>query len=383
MKPFSTFKFFKENKRKGLLTFIVLILSVCAVSLITVLINSIYETCNDTIMRPFTNFSLVSKATGQFFISPSITKKLKNNGNIERLITCDIDETSINLAIGGNTDVPGIFAGKKDVAFYIKKVGDYVMKGRLPNNKTDEIAVHWRVMNNKKWKIGQIVGSDKNSDEWLSGSYKIVGVLNGPNIAMVGTQTYRERQYIKNGLDIKKPICYAVFPKAGKLAAVNNMLGKLNKNDASVTTYNQLKKELDKNLGSINATLFAIILIVTIILSISVGALMYLIYLQRSDEFGILTAMGYRKGFIYRLISKEVLSLNIISWLAGLVFTYVVVRLLNQFVYIPQGNTVNFFTPTVFKYTLTIPIMVTIFSIFPILIKMRRQDPITIIERRD
>jgi hypothetical protein len=47
MKPLSALKFFKENKRKALVSFIVLIFTVCAISLITVLINSMTGTIKD------------------------------------------------------------------------------------------------------------------------------------------------------------------------------------------------------------------------------------------------------------------------------------------------------------------------------------------------
>jgi putative ABC transport system permease protein len=383
LKPFSALKYFKENKKKGLMTFIVLILSICAVSLITVLINSIFETCNNTLLTPFTKFSLASNVSGEFYLNQSVVDKLKADSDIDRLVPCDIDETSISLAIGGNTDVPGVFADKSDIDFFLDKNGDTLKEGRMPENNTNEIAVHWRVMANKHWKIGQEVGNDKDSDEWLTGTYKIVGTLDGPDIALVGTQTSRERQYMKNKLDLSKPIAYAIFPKDGKLEAVNKTLDGFDKSDAVINNYSQMKKIFDKSLSSLDTTMLAIILIVTLILSISVGALMYLIYLQRSDEFGILTAMGYRKGFIYRLIFKEVLSLDLIGWAVGIIFTYFVVDLLNSLVYIPQGTTLDFFTPKVFEYTLAIPLMVALFSILPILTKMRKQDPITIIERRD
>ena len=382
MKPFCALKFFKENKKKGLLTIIVLILSVCAVSIITVLINSIHETCDDTMLRPFMELSLVTKTTGQFYLDSSVADKLKSDSNIDRIISCDVDETSFYTTIG-NTQIFGIFADKSDINFILNKEGDSVKQGRMPEDKTNEIAVHWRIMSNKKWKIGQIVGSDKDSNEGLSGSYKIVGVLDGPTVAMVGTQSYRDKQYIKNGLDITKTIAYAVIPKVSKLTAVNKTLEKISKNNAEIVDYTQIKKDLDKFLSSINSILIAIILIVTIILSISVGSLMYLIYLQRSDEFGILIAMGYRKNFIYHLIFKEVLSLDIISWVAGIIFSYLAVQLLNELVYVPQGNILNFLNLTVFEYSLAIPLMVAIFSALPILMKMRKQDPITIIERRD
>jgi len=382
IKPFSALKFFKENKRKGLMTFVVLILSICAVSLITVLINSIHESYNDTVLKPFANYSIVGNTSHDIYLNQSVVDRLKSDSNIERLVPCDIDATNVSFSIGGGLTY-GVFADKSDIGYYLDKVNDTVEQGRLPENNSKEIAVHRRVMSNKNWEIGQTVGNEKNSDEMLSGAFKIVGILDGPSITFVGTQTNRQGQYVKNELDTTKPINYAVFPKAGKMGAVNEMLDKINVNDASVTTYSILKSQGEESFASIDNTLIAIILAVTIILSISISALMYLIYLQRSDEFGILLAMGYRKSFIYRLIFKEVLALNIISWSVGLLASYLVIQLLNFLIYNPQGSMLNLFSANVFENTIYIPVAAVLFSVLPILSKMRKQDPITIIEGRN
>jgi len=383
MKPFSTFKFFKENTRKGIVTFIVLILSICGISLITVIVNSIYDTVNSA-WEPFTKYSLVSKIDGDFYLNNSIVSSLKSSNNIEKLISCDISYTNISLGIGGgSSSMYGIFAEKSDIEYYLSEIGDSIKEGYLPQNNTNEIAVHWRVMSSKKWKLGQIVGSNVNSDENLAGSYKIVGILDGPALTLVGTQTSNEKKYNENGLKLNKPLCYAVFPKPGKLYSVNKSLDTLDKSKASVVDYSQIQKDMNESESSMNSTLLLIILIVVLILSISVGSLMYIVFLQRSNEFGILISIGYKRRFIYFLIFREILALNILSWITGMVITYFLVLFLNNTVYIPQGNILNFFNTRVFIYSLVVPIIVTLFSIPPIYLRMHKQDIITTIERRD
>ncbi|MEL4105586.1 ABC transporter permease [Oscillospiraceae bacterium WX1] len=382
MKPFSALKFIIENKRKGIMTFLVLILAVCAIALVTVLTDSIYESVDQTYLRQYKEFSIVYPAPGDLYLNASVVELLQKNTDIEKLVPCDAENTMISLAMG-NSSVTGIFAGQEDVSYYLGKIGDTLKDGRLPENGTNEIAVHWRVLANKHWEIGQSVGSDIDPDESLAGTYKIVGVLDGESIAFVGTQTNRERTYIKNNLDISKPVAYAVFPKEGKQDAVNRVIDGINRKDAGSETLTKMTTMINKQLASLNSTIVSLLLIMIIIISISSGALMYLVYLQRSDEFGILVAMGYRKGFIYRLILKEVLALDVLSWAVGFILAYFMVLLLNKAVYLPQGNVLNFFNIKVLVYTFCIPVMVAVFSILPIIMKLRRQDPITTIERRD
>jgi hypothetical protein len=83
------------------------------------------------------------------------------------------------------------------------------------------------------------------------------------------------------------------------------------------------------------------------------------------------------------LIIREVVSLAAISWVAGMALSFLMVYLLNVFVYNPNGNIIRMVGSDVYTNTLIVPIMVSLFSTFPILMKLRRWDPITIIERRD
>jgi putative ABC transport system permease protein len=386
MKPFSALKFFAENKKKGLMTFIVLIFTVCAVSLITTLINSIFDSVNETSMKLLENVSFVSYTSDTITGLPQdVVDKMKNNADIDKLVPVDdFAFTNITLAIGGNTSIPIDFSKKEDSEVVLKKIGDTVKEGRMPDTGKNEIAVHWKVMNNKGWKLDQTVGSEVNEEENLNGKYKIVGILDGPSVMGFGGNSYGLEKWKTNGI-IKNDsvLAYAVLPKEGKMDSVNKMLDGFDKKKVSVNTYTSLKKELDKSLGGLSTTMLAIIIIVVFILSVSIGTLMYLIYLQRSEEFGILSAMGYRRSFIRWLIIKEVISLNLIGWVAGTLFSMGVIALLNYYIYLPKGTPMGLFSMQSMLYTLIIPAMVTCFSLLPILTKLRHQDAITIIERRD
>lgn len=386
MKPFSALKFFAENKKKGLMTFLVLIFTVCAVALITTLINSIFDSVNETSMKLMENVSFVSYTSDTITGLPKdAVDQMKYSPNVDKLIPVDdFDYTSITLAIGGNTSIPIDFSKKEDSEEVLKRIGDTVKEGRMPDTDAKEIAVHWKVLNNKGWKLGQTVGSEVNEEENLAGKYKIVGILDGPSVMGFGGASYNREKWKNSGV-IKGDavLAYAVLPKQGKLDAVNKMLDGFDKKKLSVITYTSLKKEIDRSLSGLSTTMLSIIIIVVFILSISIGTLMYLIYLQRSEEFGILSAMGYRRSFIRRLIMKEVISLNLIGWAAGTLLSMGAIALLNNFIYLPKGTPMGLISIQSILYTLIIPLMVVCFSLLPILTKLHKQDPITIIERRD
>lgn len=382
MKPFTALKFFKENKRKATVSFVVLIFTVCAISLITTLINSLTGMVNAVNLKPFEYLSVVTSVDGEYYLKDSVVEKLEANKEIEKLLPVDIGFTTIKLSIGGNTSVPVSFLNKKGQQYIMDKIGDFIKEGRMPEDGTNEIAVHWRIMANKKWKIGDTVGSFKDSNESLGGEYKIVGTIDGPGIILFGAESYKQMQ-LASISKVDKPLAFLVFPKEGHRDSVNKFLNAFNRTQAGNYNYDEMKKMMDDIMAGLNSTIISIILIVIFILSISVGALMYVIYIQRSDEFGIMYAMGYRRKFINKMIAKEIMSLNFICWLAGLIFTYGVIMLLNRFVYNPKGDMLSMFSANVLLYTLFIPLMVGLFSILPIAIRLRKWDPVAVIERRE
>lgn len=295
-----------------------------------------------------------------------------------------MEYTSFDLAVGGNTSIPVIFASTADEREYLNVTGDKLTEGRLPDSNAGEIAVHWKIMNNKGWKLGDEIGSDVKDDEYLKGKYKIVGIMDGPSVTIVGGTSKQMVQYQKLGLYKNgQPLAYAVVPKDGQRDTVNELLGGFDKKEITVNTYDSMKKQLDSTLAGLSSMLTLIIIIVVFILSISIGALTYLIYTQRSDEFGILAAMGYRRSFTRNLIVKEILSLNLISWALGILLAIGMILLLNKLIYTPKGTPLTLISTSSVVYTLIIPLMVAIFSLLPILFKLRRQDAISIIERRD
>jgi hypothetical protein len=153
---------------------------------------------------------------GEFFLKDSVVQKLKANEDIEKLIPADIGNTSITLSIGGNTSVPVAFMDKKDTQMLLDKMEDKVIEGRLPENNKSEVAVHWRILANKKLKVGDSIGSFKDKDEWLNGEYKIVGKLDGPSVLFVGSESFKLKQ-LKESKEVIKPTGYLILPKEGRM----------------------------------------------------------------------------------------------------------------------------------------------------------------------
>lgn len=385
MKPLSPTKFFIENKKRTAVIVIILMLSVAVVSFITSLVTSIITDALNANLKPYEHSSSISRTSEELFIKDSVVEMVEAFPETEKVIAVMESYTMFQALMGGTSSPVYFITDEADLQQILQLNQLTVSEGRLPHGDIDqyEIILHENVLKNKNLKVGDDIGSDVQDDEWLSGNYRIVGSLKGDALIGFGNKSILAETYKSAGLDMDKPMALIVVPREGQLDQLNARLDQLDKNDVAVYNYSSLKRMIDSQIASMNILLPIIIFVVVFILSISVGALVYIIYMGRSDEFGILYAMGYRKAFIRNLILKELAALSVICWILGYFLSMGMIHLINYLVLASKGQTLYFFTATGLTNTLFIPVMVLICAAFPILRRLKQWDPIAVIERRD
>jgi len=383
MKPLSPFKFFIKNKRRVAIIVVILMCSVSVVSFITSIVNNIIMNAKEGNLKPFEYASTVTSISGEFFIRDDIIEKIESYDATDKVISVIVEDTMF-AAIMGNTNIPIYFVGnERNVEELIKVFNLKLVKGRLPAEGQYEVVLHEKLLKNKNLKVGDYIGSDVDENEFLNGKYLIVGELSGDALTGFGSKSSRVDAYLNAGLTLDKPQAILIVPKTNKLEELNYELDKLDSKEATVYTYSSLERMLNVQIGSINTILNIIIFVTVFVLAISVGSLVYIIYLGRSDEFGILYAMGYKRGFIYKRIVGELAFLTTFCWILGFIMSLGMIHLLNLSLLDSKGQTMPLITLQATINTLIIPVMVLICAAFPILYKLNKWDPIAIIERRD
>lgn len=383
MKPLSAFKFFMENKKRAIIFFVVLTLSIAVVAFVTSLVDSIVLDALDANLKPFENSSIIVHSSDELFLKDEVVEQVSSFEETQETINVIVQHTSYTALIG-NTSSPIYFLeSHKDINKLISLNNLRITEGRLPAVDEYELILHEKILKNKGLGIGDYFGADVQPEEYLSGKYKIVGSIKGEALIGFGTKNYYKQVYQDAGLSMDKPLGLVIIAQEGQLDKLNTKLDDIDKKEASTVTYSSLKALINSQIKSMNMLVRIIVFAVVLILSISVGALVYIIYIGRAEEFGILFAMGYRKGFINGLILKELAALTILCWVFGYMISMFLVFVINYFVLYPIGQNLYFFTHQVFVNTLFIPIMVLLCAAYPILHKLRKWDPIAIIERRE
>ena len=106
--------------------------------------------------------------------------------------------------------------------------------------------------------------------------------------------------------------------------------------------------------------------------------------MQRANEFGLLAALGYTKGFLMRRTFLEAAVTVTVGWGVGIVVTQGIYSVVNALLFIPNGLApFTILTPRVVLFTTPVPVTVTVFSVVVVMWQLWRMDPVAIIERRD
>ena len=379
MKPLSVLTYYTRNKLKLAPVFAVLALAVFGISLTGVLTGTIRDSALQRI-EVYRSAVQVSPSflNGRNTIDASLKADLQYNPSVEALVP-DIRLSTYLPTLSGQMGAH-IYAVNVEVYPLLMKRFDLeLIEGRLPRAGAPEVALHEVLARARGLNIGDVLDPEKDNQEWLRGRLEIVGLLRGPTVLSLASLEYVERRSEFRG--------YArsllAIPQLEAQAVLENDLRGVPKEEARVYTYSSELQIFAQDFASMDAIVWAINSVVVLVLSLLVGLLNMIYFLDRMNEFGLLLGIGYARGFLIRRALIESLLLTVLAWAFGIVFAQVAYGLLNQFIFEPRGMSLSVLNWRALQFTLPIPIMVGLFTAGTVIWQLRKLDPISIIERRD
>ncbi len=312
-----------------------------------------------------------------------IKSQLENSGNVDYFLQGDFSYI-LTKAIVATMRRPILFLKDTDYSRFLSETNLETTDGKLPDKNSNQLALTQRSAKNKNLSLEDSFGNKVNAKEvWLIGEYKLSGLLDFKDKAdsdksfQVGLGNYDS---VEGG-----NVSFFIHPKNDKRASLDSELQEIKNRYPNIYTETEFsyKEFLDSELESIGFLLSVITTSVTIIVTLSVGLLSIIFLNQRSEEIGLLLAIGYNKLFIIKKIFTEMFIQIIIGWIIGLVFTTVVYTYLNQTVFEPKAIVgLTIWQPQTFTSSVSIPVSVILFSLGFIIYKLNRFDPIFIIEKK-
>lgn len=252
-------------------------------------------------------------------------------------------------------------------------------EGRLPAAGRAEVALHASILKARGLKVGDALDPATDSREPVSERFTIVGKIEGGATIGILSDTYLQ------GSQVTPPSRRAllILPNRAQQSALEQDLAQLPREQVIAYTYARELARYQAEVGNMDGIVWLINVVIIGVISLSVGLLNMIFFMQRRNEIGLLAAMGYSRGFLIRRSLAESLTPTTLSWVLGVAFSMLIYSLLNRFLFADGSVSLAPVDLRVIGFTLPIPLAVGLFSAASVIAALRRLDPVQIIERRD
>jgi len=376
MDPLSPWTYGRRNFRKILPTLIILTF---VVTLVVVILTTLAGLKASTLVytREFDHWTVLfpKKDTR---ISKETREALATHPDVERLLDSRNCFMRVRTLIG---PVPyHLRAARADeMEFLMARCEARVREGRLPKPGTSEVALHENLMRANDWQLGAEFGMEVSEDDWMPGRFRVVGVLEGPT--PLGLASF---EYLNN------PLVYAfsaklwerliVVPRAGRVAPVNAFVRELK--DVKSWDKARAVDEVSQGFDRIILIFKFISALLIVVVSVTVGLIHNIFFGQRMDEFAILLAIGHTKRRLFGTVTMETAAIMAVSWAAGVALAFAVLWAFRAAVLLPRGIPLPVAQPLAVILSLSLPLVAQVFASWTVIGRLRRLDPVSIIERR-
>lgn len=291
----------------------------------------------------------------------------------------------------GKMPVPVYGFDQNDAPVVVKITGNHLVEGRLPRLNQPEIALSRAWANNFNVKVGGIYTPYDEQLPTMAEKQRVVGIFEGGNNIAITDRTYL--QLTLN--EIAQRPSYFYLPKERKdlpklSKDLQNLINHPQKfgfdGDFSkrlkVFTFWGLVNDLRRSLGFLYTFLAIADALVIGTVALLSGFLANIYFEQRLGEFGLLSALGFRRERLARRLVLETGTLVLLSWIGGIAVTALAIKILDVVYMTPHGLVLAPIARDALLYTLPTPILVGLASLATVLTRLYRLDPIEIMERR-
>ncbi len=376
MDPLSPWTYGRRNVRKVLPALIILTFVVMLVFVILSTLGGLRESMLVytgefdawTLVFPKKDTRLPKALLQEIGAHPAVERMIDSRNCFVRVKTL-IGPMPFNLRAGR----------REENEFLLQRVNARLRDGKLPEPGTHEVAIHENIMKANGWSLGREFGVDVDEEDWMLGRFKVVGILQGP--VPVGICSF---EYLNS------PLQYAfsaklwerevVVAKPGRIAELNAFLRTLK--DVKVYDKARAVDDVTQGFDRIILVFRFISILLIIVVSFVVGLINNIFFAQRIDEFAVLMAIGHTQRRVFRMVAGETAGLMAVSWTLGIALGIALFASFCALVMEPRGIPLPLWQPGPVLISLILPVVAQAFAVVTVLGKLRRLDPVTIIERR-
>ena len=374
MNPLSTFKYTKNNFRKALPILVAMTVGVLLIYLFSLITKSTEKMTDLTYTNLFSKYTMLC-SNNENPIPKDYLDKISTDSNVGHIIPIIKNDGNLqyNGAFGSMT-INCLNLHKDDISKFLDSLNVKLTKGAFPKENTNEIIVSKEYALQKKLKIGDYIGSEVSFSYGINGKYKITGITEGPAIVAI---TSNNRENIPREQIMNHAILFSI--KDIKDKSLINYLSQGTPKNIVITDYYSIKNTMDDMLSIIGTLTFTLTGMIIIVMCISLGNLNYISFLNRKYEFGVLSAIGYKKSSLYFKLWKENSFVCLLGYISGILLTTLVAFLLNQAVLYPTGKFIPLWNGLGAVTAFLIPVFVSFLSLILPVKELRKTEALDVI----
>ncbi|HXH62088.1 MAG TPA: ABC transporter permease [Fimbriimonadaceae bacterium] len=296
---------------------------------------------------------------------------------IDRVIVCRASSAMVDSIVG---KWPFVVFGfeQGDMRYYINKLNGGKVIGRFPEVGAPEAMVSRPVATNLNLKVGSTLLSPDDPDSYSPMPVKVTGIVDTDQWIMFVPIEYHR--------------LYHFPPVDGLLVFAKNLKDQHTLDSWALKTfkggrtrlyaYQEVQKETDQAFRTLFAIVNVVIASLVAVLTIIMGMLFNIYQSQRVQEFGLLQALGYPRGAILRRILAETAIVLLGSWILAVFIAVGLLVLIKVQMFDPRAYAINATSATNFLYSVPVPIMIFIVAAFDVVLRLKKFDPVRVVERR-
>jgi ABC-type lipoprotein release transport system permease subunit len=372
VKPLSLWKYYRNNQRRIGIVLMVTFLSIILQGTLVIYATSIIRLYQRTLIEPWRTMACIGYSQHSRTKQGLLQKSLGKHPSVAKVLPSTNLETTIN-GIGSPSL---IFVKANEIPALLGLLNLHLTQGRRPAPGSHEALLHWQLAANKGLKMGDFFGNQVSKLDLLPGKFRLVGLLDGK--AILG---FSDLDTIAADYRLAKDdFSLLVIPKKGRLGQVKHELRKLMRKDHDLYTTAKDEQENRETAGMFILILNTVYLTIAAIVTLCVGFLFYLYYYQRRPEFGLLEALGHTRQMIIGRVLLEILAINLLGFLLGLMLVFFGGWALNDAIFMKRGLPLVLWDPSYPGKLMALPLSVSLCSIIPVWRMIKKVDPISMIE---
>ncbi len=375
--PLSPGTYLLRNSSKTLPLIGVIVLAVTLICGIVSLINSIPLSVR-TIYK-YSSHMLGVTPRGDADMTATLEKRFVKESpvKLERIARIRASETEVK-SIVGKWSFAILALEQKDIPFLLSRLGSTSINGRIPKPGAPELIVTEPVARNLGLKLGDIVLGPEKESAYSPYEVKLVGISKTEEWAMISNIEYYRLNHLPP-IDLLL-VFAAEQSEQPKLDAWATKHFKGER--ARMLSYGEVERESRQMFSTLYMILNVVIGTLVVVITIMMGMLINIFLSQRTQEFGLLQALGYTKATLLKRVALETILVVFSGWIFGLIVAIGLLNLVYWKLMFPNAYALDIADTSALIYTIPVPVAILLAAMLTLWNRFRTFDPVGIVERR-